>query len=249
METRLSFQTDIGKKRAHNEDAVKIYENDFCKLMVVADGMGGHEAGDIASAMVINVLDAEFSNTTDFETAEHARVWIKAVLNKINTDILSYIEDNKITHGMGTTVIISIITKKFVCFGHVGDSRAYYYSNNRLRQVTKDHTFVRRLVEEGKLSEAQAKRHPHRNIIMNALGVNQELKFDFIVLERYNVDGILLCTDGLTTSVEDEQIITLLSQPTMTEYKVNQLINLANEYGGTDNISVALFECLEGSWT
>ena len=148
---------------------------------------------------------------------------------------------------MGTTAIVAVMTESFIAFAHIGDSRAYVLSHDQLRQITKDHTFVRKLVEEGKLSEQEAKNHPHRNIIMNALGVNKSLTFDYLVLERYQLDAILLCTDGLTSMVDDQEILSILNETRSTEEKVNLLIELANRNGGTDNISVALCESLEGS--
>ena len=168
-------------------------------------------------------------------------------MHQVNQDILTYIEDHHISHGMGTTAIVTVMTKSFIAFAHIGDSRAYLLSHHQLRQITKDHTFVRKLVEEGKLSEQEAKNHPHRNIIMNALGVNKELKFDYLVLEHYQLDAILLCTDGLTSMVDDQEILAILSKQTSTEEKVNLLIEVANRNGGKDNISVALCERLEGS--
>ncbi|MGL4335520.1 MAG: Stp1/IreP family PP2C-type Ser/Thr phosphatase [Turicibacter sp.] len=249
MGTRLSYRTDVGKKRPHNEDAVKIYENKFCTVMVVADGMGGHEAGDIASQMVLEGVESQFNESTSFEQTEQLRQWMKKMLRQINDNILKYIDEHDITHGMGTTVIIAVITPDFIGFGHAGDSRAYLIRNGKLRQITRDHTFVRKLVEEGKLSEQQAKKHPHRNIIMNALGVNQDLKFDYLLLERYEVDALMLCTDGLTSMIEDEKIIEILGEQQATEIKVEHLIQAANENGGSDNVSVALFEWIEGSWT
>ena len=247
MLDRMCYKTDVGKVRPHNEDAVTIYQNPFCTVMVVADGMGGHEAGEVASEMVIKVVEHSFNETLSFDDSEDLRKWIKLVLHQINQDILQYIEQQHISHGMGTTVIVTVITKSFIAFAHTGDSRAYVLAHQGLRQITKDHTFVRKLVEEGKLSEQEAKTHPHRNIIMNALGVNKDLKFDYLVLENYDLKAILLCTDGLTSLVEDRDIEKVLKNPLSTNEKVNTLIQMANENGGTDNISVALYECFEGS--
>lgn len=247
MEIRLSYQTDIGKRRAHNEDAVKVYENNKCKLMVVADGMGGHEAGDVASKIVLAVLDEQFKDNTSFQTPKALQKWLKTILQTMNERIIAYIESHHITHGMGTTVVIAVITQTFIGVAHVGDSRAYVYAHQKLRQVTRDHTFVRRLVEEGKLTEREAKRHPHRHVIMNALGVNEVLTFDYILLEKYEIKSLLLCTDGLCSLVEDCEIQDVLSSTRLTEEKVKQLIEKANDNGGNDNVSVALLECVEGS--
>lgn len=247
MFDQMCYKTDIGKIRPHNEDAVKIYKNQNCTIVVIADGMGGHEAGEVASAMVLNIIEEHFNEDLIFNDSEVLRKWLKQLLQQVNENILSYIEEHHLSHGMGTTAIVAVMTESFIAFAHIGDSRAYVLSHDQLRQITKDHTFVRKLVEEGKLSEQEAKNHPHRNIIMNALGVNKSLKFDYLVLERYQLDAILLCTDGLTSMVDDQEILSILNEKRSTEEKVNLLIELANRNGGTDNISVALCESLEGS--
>ena len=247
MFDQMCYKTDVGKIRPHNEDAVKIYKNPNCSIIVIADGMGGHEAGEVASAMVLKTIEQHFNEDLIFDDSEVLRKWLKQILHQVNENILTYIEDHHISHGMGTTAIVAVMTKSFIAFAHIGDSRAYLLSHRQLRQITKDHTFVRKLVEEGKLSEQEAKNHPHHNIIMNALGVNKSLKFDYLVLEHYQLDAILLCTDGLTSMVDDQEILAILSEKISTEEKVNLLIEVANRNGGNDNISVALCESLEGS--
>ncbi len=247
MFDQMCYKTDVGKIRPHNEDAVKIYKNPNYSIIVIADGMGGHEAGEVASAMVLKTIEQHFNEDLIFDDSEVLRKWLKQILHQVNENILTYIEEHHISHGMGTTAIVAVMTKSFIAFAHIGDSRAYLLSHRQLRQITKDHTFVRKLVEEGKLSEQEAKNHPHRNIIMNALGVNKSLKFDYLVLEHYQLDAILLCTDGLTSMVDDQEILAILSEKISTEEKVNLLIEVANRNGGNDNISVALCESFEGS--
>lgn len=247
MFDQVCYKTDVGKIRPHNEDAVKGYKNRYCSVMVVADGMGGHSAGEVASDMVISHIEKHFNEELKFEGPEELRRWLKQRLNQINQQILTYIADHQLSHGMGTTAIVAVMTNSFIALAHIGDSRAYLLSHQRLRQITKDHTFVRKLVDEGKLSEQEAKNHPHRNIIMNALGVNKDVKFDYLVLEHYDLDAILLCTDGLTSMVDDEEILGILRQNKSTEEKVNLMIEMANLNGGKDNISIALCERLEGS--
>lgn len=247
LKNQVYAKTDIGKIRLHNEDAVNIYRIKNCTVMVVADGMGGHEAGDIASQMVIESIERNLTTCESFQDAEMVRRWIKDVLYQINQDILNYIEMQEITHGMGTTVVIAMITGPFIAFAHIGDSRAYILAHKQLRQVTKDHTFVRDLVDKGQLSERAARFHPHRNIIMNALGVSRDLKFDYLILENYDLDAILLCSDGLTSMLDDSEILQVLIQKGYTEEKVDLLIEIANQNGGHDNISVALCEFGERS--
>ena len=244
MFDQMCYKTDVGKIRPHNEDAVKIYKNPNCSIIVIADGMGGHEAGEVASAMVLKTIEQHFNEDLIFDDSEVLRKWLKQILHQVNENILTYIEDHHISHGMGTTAIVAVMI--FIAFAHTGDNARISLSHRQLRQITKDHTFVRSS-KEGKLSEQEAKNHPHRNIIMNALGVNKSLKFDYLVLEHYQLDAILLCTDGLTSMVDDQEILAILSEKISTEEKVNLLIEVANRNGGNDNISVALCESLEGS--
>ena len=244
---QMYYRSDVGKIRAHNEDAAEIFCNAHMTILAVADGMGGHAYGDIASRMVIDKVKENFHEGTSFADPDTARAWLRSILSQTNDEILGYIEEKNLEKGMGTTVILAVVTPLFIAFAHVGDSRAYLLSNERLRQITKDHTFVRKLIEEGKLSEKKAKSHPHRHIIMNALGVGTDLKFDYLVLENYDLDAVLLCTDGLTSMVEDNEIRQILSLSMLSEEKVEKLIDLANEFGGRDNITVALYEFGEGS--
>ncbi|MCL1949411.1 MAG: Stp1/IreP family PP2C-type Ser/Thr phosphatase [Turicibacter sp.] len=239
--------SDVGKVRTHNEDAAQIFSNDFVTVMAVADGMGGHACGDIASQIAIEKVKAKFNADTQFLVQDAARRWLKEVLQEINGEIISYIEENKVEKGMGTTMVIAILAPTFISFGHVGDSRAYLMTASGLRQITKDHTFVGKLIEEGKLSKKKAKSHPHRNVIMNALGVSSTLKFDYLLLENFDLKGVLLCTDGLTSMVEDPDIEEVLEKDLPVEEKVGRLIDLANEKGGRDNVTAALYEFGKGS--
>jgi len=246
MSYKIFHQTDIGKVRQQNEDAVAVFQGEHLALMVVADGMGGHAAGDIASMMAVERIGENFTENLVFASSDEARIWLKNVLESINTDILAYAKDKDLKKGMGTTLVIAIVAPNFVAFAHVGDSRAYLLAYGELRQITKDHTFVRKLVEQGQLSERGARIHPQKNIIINALGAGPALNFDFVVLERACVDAIMLCTDGLTGVVEDEVILDIMNQKIVVNEKVAQLITTANEYGGKDNISVCICEFDEG---
>ena len=236
------YATDIGKVRTHNEDAVNIFKNENCILMVVADGMGGHAAGDVAARMTVDKISESFSDKLKFSSSEEARVWIKNILQVINQDILDHSKKYNATKGMGTTLVMALITNDFISFVNIGDSRAYILSYNYLRQITKDHTFVRRLVEEGQLSERAARLHPQKNVIVNSLGTSSSLEFDYLVLERFDIDAILLCTDGLTGLVEDLEILEIISTDEIIAKKIEKLISKANELGGNDNISVAMCE-------
>ena len=246
MSLKYSYKTDIGRVRSHNEDAVQIFENENVTIMVVADGMGGHESGDVASKMAVQFIEEKFNDALNFSTKEEVGSWVGHILEKINTDILDYAQKVK-ARTMGTTLVIAVITPEFVAFANIGDSRAYILAYDELRQVTKDHTFVRELVDKGQISERAAKLHPRKNVINRALGTNEVLEFDFLTLENYNVDAILLCTDGLTGLVEDQEILAVLKTDIAIDAKIDQLIEKANACGGRDNVSIALVVFEEGS--
>ena len=246
MEFKYSYQTDIGFVRKHNEDAVQIFENENLLLMVVADGMGGHSAGDVAAAMAMDTFAKHFSSELSFGDKEVAGAWISDILARINNDILAYAKVHHMKK-MGTTLVAAAITKDFIVIANIGDSRAYIVAYHELRQVTKDHTFVRRLVEEGQISERAAKIHPQKNLIINALGANETLNFDLSLIEQVDLQMILLCTDGLTGMVEDREISWLLQKGESVCEKVTSLIEKAKHNGGRDNVSVALVEFKEGS--
>ena len=241
-----SYKTDIGRVRSHNEDAVGIFEREQLLIMVVADGMGGHASGDVAAQTAITYIQNEFNAGLTIETKEAANTWVTHVLEQVNTNILDYAKANDVLK-MGTTLVIAIITADFIAIANIGDSRAYLFAFEQLHQLTKDHTFVRELVEKGQISESAAKSHPQKNVINKALGASENLEFDFFTVEHYDAGAILLCTDGLTGLIEDQDILTVLKSNVMTGEKVRQLIEKANDEGGWDNISVALLEFKEGS--
>jgi len=233
-----SYRTDVGLVRRHNEDAVKILKNPDYLLMMIADGMGGHTSGDVAANLAIEHIEKTFENGLNLPTKEVAATWLSDALKAINEKILAYAAKNKVRK-MGTTMVITVVTNNYITIANIGDSRAYILANNHLRQITKDHTFVRELVEKGQISERAAKLHPQKNVINRALGASKKLQTDIVTVEHYDIDGLLLCTDGLTGLVEDLEIFKTLSKTTSAEAKMTELIESANARGGRDNISVA----------
>ena len=246
MDLKYSYKTDIGRVRSHNEDAVQIFTNEQMLVMVVADGMGGHTSGDVASRIAVQFANAKFDDELSFASKEDASVWFADVFEAVNTDILNYTYKYNVKK-MGTTMVMAAINKNFIAFANIGDSRAYVLAYDKLRQITTDHTFVRELVDKGQISERAAKLHPQKNVINKALGASEVLEFDLLTLEHYDVDAILLCTDGLTGLVEDQEILAVLKTDIDTNAKVDQLIMKANTRGGRDNVSIALVEFKEGS--
>lgn len=234
------YQTDPGKVRSHNEDSVTIVKNQAGEyLAVVADGMGGHKAGEIASSLVVQELGKRFVELSSIGTKEEAAIWLKEIINEINVKILKYAEEHVDATGLGTTCVCSILTNDFLLFGNVGDSSGFVIKKGKMYKVTKDHTLVNLLLENGELTEFEAKTHPQKNVLMKALGAAESIETDIFDVER-NVDGVFLCSDGLTNMITIEQMEKIINDNDLdiTE-KVGKMIMKANMRGGSDNITIA----------
>lgn len=234
------YLTDSGRVRSHNEDSVTIVKNTTGEhLMIVADGMGGHRAGEVASSMVVTHIGTEFSKLSSVGTMLDAAKWLQDNINVINTNILKYTEENPDSTGMGTTVVLALLTKDFLIFGNIGDSSGFVLKNNKLHKVTKDHTLVNLLLDAGEITESEALNHPKKNVLMKALGSQEKQILDIFEVDR-DVDAIMLCSDGLTTMLTKEQIEkVLIEEDTSYEDKLIKLIRKCNARGGNDNISIA----------
>ena len=240
INTKSFYLTDTGKVREHNEDSVTILKNISDEyLMLVADGMGGHRKGEVASALTLAHLGKRFAESASIGTKIDAVNWLSDNINEINKEILDYGEKNENSKGLGTTVVAAIITKEFLIFANIGDSSGYVMKNKKLHRVTKPHTLVNLLVDAGDLTEEQAKNHPKKNVLMKALGAAEKAEPDIFVVDN-GCDAVLLCSDGLTGMLSDEQIEKVLLEDDLTvEEKVIKLIKKCNARGGNDNISIA----------
>ena len=235
-----AYLTDPGKVRDHNEDSVIIAKNQMGEvLLAVADGMGGHCGGEIASSIAISHIGKRFTDTSSVGTKEDAISFIKEIVSEANVLLYKYTSEHEESTGMGTTIVLAILTKDYLLFGNIGDSSGYVLRKNKLYKVTTDHTLVSLLVKSGELTEEEAKNHPRKNVLMRALGATNTVEMDIIAVER-DIDGILLCSDGLTNMLDDEQITkTLLDEDITIEERLRKLIIKCNNRGGTDNISIA----------
>ncbi len=235
----FSYLTDPGKVRDHNEDSVTIVKNQSGEiLMIVADGMGGHKGGEIASSIAITHIGKRFTDTSTVGNKEDAIGFLKEVVSEANMLLYKYTEKNPESTGMGTTIVMALLTKDFLLFGNIGDSSGYVIKNKKLYKITNDHTLVNLLVKSGELTPEEAKHHPRKNVLMRALGTNISVEMDVFDVET-DVEGILLCSDGLTNMLEDEQIEKVLDSDLSIDEKLQKLIYKCNNRGGTDNISVA----------
>ncbi len=235
----FSYLTDAGQVRDHNEDSVTIVKNETGEiLMAVADGMGGHKGGEIASSIAITHIGKRFVDTSSVGSKDEAINFLKEVVSEANMLLYKYTENNPESLGMGTTIVMALLTKDFLLFGNIGDSSGFVIKDKKLYKITNDHTLVNLLVKSGEITEEEAKDHPRKNVLMRALGANISVEMDIFDVER-DVSGILLCSDGLTNMLDESQIEAVLDSDIDIDAKVQKLINKANNRGGTDNISVA----------
>ena len=241
------YLTDSGKVRDHNEDSVTILKNANNEyLLIVADGMGGHRAGEVASSMVISHMNNRFNQLDSIGSKIDAINWLKDNVTEINKEIIDYTKIHPEAMGMGTTCVMALITDEYLVFANIGDSSGFVYKNGKLTKVTNDHTLVNLLVASGDLTEEEAKYHPKRNVLMKALGSSEKAELDIFDVDT-NIDGVLLCSDGLTSMLTKEQIEKVLVDDELEiEEQVVKLIRKSNARGGTDNISVAYLNCESG---
>ena len=240
------YLTDPGMVRDHNEDSVIIVKNEEGSyLMAIADGMGGHSAGEVASSIAISYLGKHFKESFRGMSKVDAVNWIRDSVDEINLHIFQHEKTHPESKGMGTTLVLSILTKDYLLFGNVGDSSGFVMKDKKIHKVTYDHTLVNLLVSAGELTKEEASVHPKKNVLMKALGATLEVDVDIFDCDM-DVTEILLSSDGLTGMLDRESIEKVLLSEGTCEEKVNKLIQKANNRGGTDNISVAYLVREEG---
>ncbi len=239
------YLTDAGKIRNHNEDSVIITKNTAGDvLMAVADGMGGHSAGEVASSITITHLSKCFNEQFCNMEKSKAVDWLRGMATEINDMIFDYAKVHPESKGMGTTIVCAIITNDYVLMGNIGDSSGFVLKDEKLHKVTYDHTLVNLLLKAGELTVEEAKEHPKKNVLMKALGANNPIDIDIYDCDM-DISGILLCSDGLTSMLEPEQIEKVLISELPIEDKVIKLIRKSNNRGGNDNISIAYLDFKE----
>jgi protein phosphatase len=238
--------TDVGKKRKHNEDnyALDVEEG----LFIVADGMGGHAAGEVAAKITVETISEFIAATRQKEEATWPFKYnhqlhfnsnrLAVAIEKANEKVMSAVVAQPWLKGMGTTVVAGLLNEKLLSLAHVGDSRAYLFRQGELSLLTDDHSWVHEQVTAGILTEDEAKSHPLKNVVTRALGGGPTVSPDLQELDFRPGDLFLFCSDGLTTMLSDEEIRDCLSQEQTPRELCRRLVDLANEKGGVDNITV-----------
>ncbi|AMX84086.1 protein phosphatase [Geobacillus subterraneus] len=240
---RAVFRTDIGQIREHNEDSGGVFVNQSGQyLAVVADGMGGHRAGDVASSMAVAYLQAQWEEAPGLSSPAEAEQWLKTQIEAANAQLFRHALSHPECQGMGTTVVGAICAGPFVTIAHIGDSRCYLLNQNGIQQLTDDHSLVNELVKSGQISKEDAEHHPRKNVLLRALGTEPAVKIDVKTVAIDDGDMLLLCSDGLSNKVPEADIVHILTGSGTLEEKAEVLIGLANERGGEDNISLAVID-------
>ncbi len=239
---KLYAMTDVGRKREINQDYVYVTDRPvgpFPNLLVVADGMGGHKAGDFASKYTVKVLREELEKTS----LDKPQEILRSVVATANHKLIEVAKTDVKLEGMGTTLVAATVIGNTLYFSNVGDSRLYLV-NDKIRQLSKDHSLVEEMVRLGGIKAEEAKHHPDKNIITRAMGVKEDVEADIYEYRLKKGDVILMCTDGLSNMVEDEDMFDIIKSARDIVEAVLMLIEKANSNGGRDNIGVVMAEPL-----
>lgn len=232
--------TDIGMRRSINQDYVFSSEQpvgSLPNLFIVADGMGGHKAGDFASRQATQTIVDFLQNSTE----ESIVVAIRNAIEQANRVVIAKAAESECFEGMGTTVVLATILENTMYVANVGDSRLYL-ERDELRQITKDHSLVEEMVRMGGIDQEAARYHPKKNVITRAVGGSDEIQIDFFEIQLEPGDVILMCSDGLTNMVEDSDISLILKKQRDVVEMAETLVSTANENGGADNVSVIVIK-------
>lgn len=233
------LKSDVGIVRKLNEDYAKYIENEDFKLYIVADGMGGHNAGEVASEMateeIINYIKENF-------TRENKEEILKSAVLHANEVVYSFSHKEEKYTGMGTTLTACLITNKFIQVANVGDSSCFGIKEKKVKKITKDHSLVQELLDLGTISEEQASRHPQRNVITRAIGTKKWVDIDIFNIKFGKFQTLMLCSDGLSNEINEEDILSVINESSTYDIACEALVDMAKSRGGRDNITVMLFE-------
>lgn len=235
-------KTDIGKKRYSNQDAVAggiISEN--LAWTVVCDGMGGASGGDVASSTATEKISEIMSNLTESMTKEEMLKLMNDAVQSANSEIFNKAKNDETLHGMGTTVVLAVVSGKSLYVMHAGDSRAYLISKSGISQISVDHSVVQQMVDSGEITSKEARNHLQKNIITRALGIDSLVELDYNEKELEEGDMALICTDGLSNHLEDKEIYNISKNKSLKDI-ADALIDKCNKRGGKDNITVSLIK-------
>ena len=239
---RFGSKTDIGLVRASNEDkALSIIDAYGNVLLCVCDGMGGYMKGDFASKIAVDIINAAFASKKRWVFPFQVSNWISKVVKSINYSVYSESVDAEKFKGMGTTLVMAIFFKDNIYIANIGDSRCYMLEEEKVKQLTRDQTYVEYLLSHNKITQEEKLTSKDRHALMNFVGKNKSIDFEYKVVKNER-KTILLCSDGLYNNASDKQIYSALNSDERLDQKISTLIGIAKANGGTDNIAVSLWE-------
>lgn len=244
----FTVESDIGLKRTINEDRAAFFERpDQLKMAILADGMGGHNAGDVASEMAVGGMQSLFlqASKEQLATKELQQQWLRDAVSHLNNEIYQYSLSHEGCRGMGTTLIAMLFAEEYAYISHVGDSRVYHFTLENIQLITRDHSYVNILVENGEISEEEAQHHPKKNFILKALGTDAAIEPDFYEVALTAASYVLICSDGLSNKLSVDEMAAIITLPLSLADKGKKLVQLANDSGGEDNISLVLVTTVE----
>lgn len=239
---QVAGMTNRGLERSRNEDSCFVRADTDMALLVVADGMGGHQAGDVASSMAVSAAEKLWNdlNRSAPLSMKKARTVVEKLVREANRQIMEEAGSSTARQGMGTTLTTGLLYGKELTIGHIGDSRAYKISKGKIELLTRDHSLVEHLVESGQIKPEEARHHPQRHVLTRALGISPDPEVDLIQVEIEPDALLLFCTDGLTGLVSEDEILAAASKQPDPKLLAETLIDLANARGGHDNITVVI---------
>lgn len=242
---RFAVMSHKGMVREMNEDSYNIIagNQDIPVTFIIADGMGGHNSGEIASKMAVDFISSYILQfMQELSREECIPEVIREVMVKANTDVYRKSLESEAYSGMGTTLIMAVAFNNKLFIGHVGDSRAYLIRNGQMTKITTDHSYIEELVRNGSLTREEARSHPGKNLITRALGCSEDIQIDFYLSDIMQKDNFLLCTDGLTNMLMENEIKEKIERSDDPVTACDELIRRANENGGEDNITVIVIK-------
>ncbi|MBP5427126.1 MAG: Stp1/IreP family PP2C-type Ser/Thr phosphatase [Clostridiales bacterium] len=241
---RYGICTDVGLKRDINEDYYGVIEStkDMPSVFIIADGMGGHQAGEVASKLSVELtMSGIREGINKSMSKEEVEVKLKQILEKVNKDVYDVAREDEDKYGMGTTLTAAVVMNGCLVVAHVGDSRLYSFRDNKLKRITTDHSYVEELVQNGTITTEEALDHPKKNILTRVIGYFKVVEIDTYECVTDSKETFLMCTDGLTNMVSESRIKEILSKEDKLQSIANSLVKESNKNGGVDNTTVIVF--------
>lgn len=246
---KVSLHSNIGKRRKSNQDYANYYINDQQDyLFVLCDGVGGSQAGDIASQQTVEFIGRAFLDKAGFSDQDPVEDWIHEVIHQVNQTIYQESLTQEDRQGMSTTLVMALVVRDQLYIAHVGDSRAYAYQQGTLDQLTEDHSLVNELIRSGELTTEEGAFHPQRNVVTQAIGGTDQVDYECSKLPVEGIDVLMLCSDGLTNMVSHDHLLEFFANHDLDENLAERLIQAANDAGGADNITVIIVSHLSSTY-